>query len=272
MMKALSSTMTALALLALTGTAAAATGAGKAPAAMTLQDIQSCMAKNLVDRGALRELSLTATDREGKAHSLRMKLYWKPRKDASRRINLRLVEPAAMMGSSYLLVQQGAQEEVFFYLPGAPQALRITGQSMSEPLWGTDFSYGEIKQVLGLLVQGDTQRTADARIAGRPVYVLATRIAGNEVGGYQKVASYVDQASCVLLKSEFFAKGEAPRKVLEADLSKLLQADTYWLMLGYTMRNVQDGTRTVVDLSDFSLMERMPERLFDAKTFYQLYE
>ena len=261
--------MTALALLALTGTAAAA---GKAPAAMTLGDIQSCMEKNLVDRGALRELTLTATDREGKAHSLRMKLYWKPTKAASRRINLRLVEPAAMVGSSYLLVQQGRQEEVYFYLPGAPQALRITGQSMSEPLWGTDFSYGEIKQVLGLLALGDTQRAPDSRVAGRPAYVLATRIAGDDVGGYKKVVSYVDQASCVLLKSEFFAKGETPRKVLEADLSKLLQADTYWLMLGYTMRDLQAGTHTVVDLSDFSLLERMPERLFDAKTFFQPYE
>jgi hypothetical protein len=262
---------TAVTLLAAAGAANAAEG-GKPPGQMSVENIQACMSKNLVNRGALRELNVTATDDEGRNHALRMHLYWKPTKDGHTRMNLRIVEPAAMVGSSYLLLEQGQQEEVYFFLRGTDQAVRITGQNMGEPLWGTDFSYGEIKQVLGLLYIGDTRRIADTKVGDRTAYTMETRSKFHEVGGYVKVVSYVDQASCTLLKTEFFQKADRVRKVLEADASKLLKADTYWLMLGYTMTDKREKTHTTVDLSDFSLMERLPEKLFDPKTFFEPFD
>lgn len=238
------------------------------PAEFTPRDVRACMANNLVKKGALRDLTLDVSDKEGKIRSLRMRLFWKPSKTGGTRVNLRLLEPMAMAGSSYLLLQEGMNEEVYFYLPGADRALRITGQNMSEPLWGTDFSYGEIKQVLGLLVVGETARLPDGKVADRPAYVLETQTRMEDTG-YRKVVSSVDQNACVLLKSEFFAKAEAPRKVLDADVSTLLQADRYWTLLGYTMADVSRGTRTQLSLSDLSFNERLSEGLFDPKRFFQ---
>ena len=247
-----------------------AKGSGKPvdPAKASVNDVRACLAKNTVGRGALRDLNLEVYDKEGKVRSLRMKLFWKPSAKGGTRVNLRLLEPAAMAGSSYLLLQEGMTEEVYFYLAGADRALRITGQNMSEPLWGTDFSYGEIKQVLGLLSLGETARGKDARVADRPAYALETKTKMDETG-YRQVASYVDQQTCVLLKSDFFAKAEAPRKTLTADVSTLLQADVYWTVLGYTMADHARGTRTQLSLSDLSFDERLSEKLFDPKAFFQ---
>lgn len=233
----------------------------------SVKDIRACMANNLVQRGALRDLTLGVYDKEGKVRELRLRLFWKPSKSGGTRVNLKLLDPPAMAGSGYLLLQTGASEEVYFALPGADRALRITGQNMSEPLWGTDFSYGEIKQVLGLLYFGHTQRVKDGEVASRPAYVLETQMNGD--GGYKKVLSYVDQASCTLLKSEFYANGDAPRKVLEADVSQLLQADKYWTILGYTMNDLSRGTHTQLTLTDLSFDETLTEKLFDPKTFAQ---
>lgn len=238
------------------------------PANRSVKEIRACMARNLVNKGALRDLKLDIYDKEGKIRSLRMRLFWKPSKTGGTRVNLRLLEPMAMAGSSYLLLQEGTNEEVYFYLPGADRALRITGQNMSEPLWGTDFSYGEIKQVLGLLVAGETKRAADATVADRKVHVLDTQTAFEETG-YRKVMSYVDQHACVLLKSEFFPKPDKPRKLLEADLSTLLQADVYWTILGYTMKDLARGTRTEMSLTDLSFNERLSEKLFDPRKFFE---
>ena len=255
------------ALLSLAQAAGAATAAAKEPAKMSVADVRACMARNLVARGALRDLALDVYDKEGTLRTLRMRLFWKPSKTRGTRVNLRMVDPPVMAGSSYLLLQEGPNEEVYFFLPGADRALRITGQNMSEPLWGTDFSYGEIKQVLGLLVVGDTQRLTDATVAGRQAYVLETQTKVDETG-YRKVVSFVDQAACVLLKSEFFAKGDTPRKVLEADLSTLIQADKYWALLGYTMFDKQRNTRTRLTLTDLSFDERLSEKLFDPQSFF----
>ena len=255
------------AALALSGAAGADAPPKPAAARNTVQDIRACMADNLVKRGALRDLQLGVFDKEGQVRELRMRLYWKPSKTGGSRVHLRVVEPQAMLGSSYLLLQEGANEEVYFYLPGADRALRITGQNMSEPLWGTDFSYGEIKQVMGLLVGGETQRAADATIGGRAAYVLETRTPAD--AGYRKVVNSVDKASCVLLKSEFVASGDKPRKVLEGDLSTLLQADKYWTMLGYKMSDLSRGTYTTLSLTDLSIDERMSEKLFKPDEFFK---
>jgi hypothetical protein len=251
--------------------AIAAAGGASADAPKTANDIRACMAQNLVARGALRDLTLGVFDKEGKVRDLRLRLFWKPSKSGGMRVNLRLLQPPAMAGSSYLLLQEGRNEEVYFALPGADRALRVTGQNMSEPLWGTDFSYGEIKEVLGLIYLGDTERQQDAKVGDRPAYVLSTETMF-EQSGYTKVVSYVDQASCVLVKSEFFAKGDKPRKVLEADLSTLLQADKYWTVLGYTMNDLSKGTHTQLTLSDLSFDERLSEKLFDAKKFFDAKE
>ena len=253
--------------LALTGPAAAEPAIKEKPAPTTVKDIRACMSDNLVKRGALRDLQIGIFDKEGKVRDLIMKLYWKPSKTKGSRVHLRILKPEVMLGSSYLMLQEGRNEEVYFYLPGADRALRITGQNMSEPLWGTDFSYGEIKQVLGLLVTGETQRLADATVMGRSAYALETKTSLEETG-YRTVVNFVDKTSCVLLKSQFIASGDKPRKELEGDLSTLLQADKYWTMLGYTMRDLQRGTYTTLTLSDLSIDERLSEKLFSPKEFF----
>lgn len=256
---------------------ALATGAlgafGAAPAdksAWTVAQINDCAAKNLVNKGALRDLTVVPTDREGKSRTLKMRFFWKPTPRGEPRVTLSLREPAAIAGSAYLLTVKGGQEDVHFYFPGADRALQITGKNMSEPLWGTDVSYGEIKQVLGLVATQKAERKPDATISGRKAFVLETGTSADD--GYSKVLSYIDQTACVLLKAEFFEKGDKPRKALEADVSSILSADTYWLVLGYTMNDLRQGTRTVLTLSDFSILERLPERLFDPKRFYEPYQ
>lgn len=239
--------------------------------ASTLDDIKACMDRNLVDRGALRDLSVAVTDREGKSHALRLKLYWKPSPDGGPRVNLRLLEPLAMKGSSYLLLQQGVQEKVWFHLPAADRALHVTGKNMAEPLWGTDFSYGEIKQVLGLLYAGDTALKGEGNVGGRSTHVLET-LSDVETTGYGRIVSQVDRETCVLLKSEFFVKGDSPLKTLEADTASMLTLEDYSVVLDYTMNNLEQNSSTKVSLSDFTLLEHLPERMFDPQRFFEPFD
>ena len=238
------------------------------PAKMMVDDIRACVRGNLVQRGSLRDLAVKATDAQGESHELKMKLFWKPAKDGAARMNLRVLEPKDLHGSSYLLLEREKGEDVYFFLPANQTVLKVTGNEMARPLWGTDFSYSEIKQVQGLLLGGATKRLADGAVAGRPAFVLETATKA-EATGYRKVVSYIDMAGCTLLKSEFFAKGDKPRKVLEADPSTITHVDTYWLVLGYSMRNLVEGSHTEITLSDLFLLENKAERLFDPERFYQ---
>jgi hypothetical protein len=149
--------------------------------------------------------------------------------------------------------------------------LKVTGNEMTRPLWGTDFSYTEIKQVQGLLLDGTTRRIADGTVEGRPSFVLETATR-QDATGYRKVVSYVDQASCTLTKSEFYAKAAKPKKVLEADLSTLTKVDIYWIVLGYKMTNLAEGSHTDLTMGDVYLLEKNSEKMFDPDQFYQAAE
>ena len=72
----------------------------------------------------------------------------------------------------------------------------------------------------------------------------------------------------MLLKSEFYAKTGKLAKVLEGDTATLFQADAYWVMLNYTMKDKRKGTKTTLTMSDLTLLEGSREALFDPKTFY----
>jgi hypothetical protein len=248
----------------------AAHPAQRDPGRMSVADVAACMRGNVVDRGSLRELEIVSIDREGKRHRLRMKLFWKPAKDAAGvRTTLRVVEPREYAGASYLVLAKPEGEEIYLYLPALDRVQRVVGDQRSRPLFGTDFTHTELKQVQGLLEEGETQRLADATLSERAVFVLDTATDA-ESTGYTHVTSYVDQATCTLLKSELFAQVGAPRKILEGDLSTLLSVDPWWLILGYSMTDLRAGTRTNLRLSDLYLLERLPEALFDPASFHRV--
>jgi len=239
------------------------------PARMSVADITSCMRANVVDRGSLREIEMVTTDREGKHRKIRMKLFWKPAKDPSVvRTTLRVVEPADQAGAAYLVVSNPDDDEVYIYMPALDRVQRVVGDD-NQALFGTDFTQTDVKQVQALLEQGNTQRLGDAKVAERAVFVLDTATDVEETG-YARIRSYVDQATCTLLKSEAFAKSGELLKVLDADLSTLISVKSWWLILGYTMRDLRARTQTALSLSDVYLLERLPEELFDPTSFYRV--
>ncbi|HEX4872714.1 MAG TPA: outer membrane lipoprotein-sorting protein [Nevskiaceae bacterium] len=261
--------------LALVLVSASAAAAEPSPtdyrAQMTVAEIQSCMRGNLAEKGSLRDISVRATDAGGEAEAFKLKLFWKPNKEGQGRMTLRLIEPSDLAGSSYLLVESAQGESVYFYVPAAQKVQKVEGEQAQRPLWGTDFSYAEIKQVQGLMLEGATQRGKDAAVGGRPAFVLST-VPADAKAQTRKVVSYIDQESCVLVKAEFLGADGKPRKELSADLKTLTQLDEYWFALDYTMRDLAAGSQTQLSMSELYLLEKVPERVFDPASFFQPFE
>jgi hypothetical protein len=246
-----------------------APSAKRDPAQMSVADIRACMRANVVDRGSLREIELRSVDREGQSQKLRMKLFWKPAKDgAAARTVLQVVEPAESAGAAWLAISRQEGDEVYVYMPALGKVQRVSGDQ-NRSLFGTDFSYADIEQVQALAEGGGIRRVADEKVFERSAFVLDVA-SDMATSGYTRIKSYVDQATCTLLKSEFFVVSDEPKKVLEADLTTLVEIDPWWLVLGYTMENRRTGTHTELTLSNVFLLEQLPEALFDPATFHRV--
>ncbi len=243
------------------------------PAKMDVKDIRQCMKGNFVDRGTLRDFRIQATDEEGNTDLIKAKLYWYPMSGGKSRINVRVSSPKELAGSAFLLRSNDDGEDVHVYLPALKAVRRISGQDRSQTLWGTDFSVDDVKQLQGLLVEGETKRLSDEDVEGRKSFVLTT-VPAKGTSRFEKITSYVDQTSCLLLKSVFYESADKPGKILTADTSTLLQVDVrdqkVWLLFGYMMRNLVTGTSSALSMGgvDF-LYEELPKRAFEPEDFYK---
>lgn len=238
------------------------------PASRSIEGISACMRANVFDRGAVRDFQIKTVDREGKSKTLKFKVFWKPDKNSDNvRITMQVIQPEKLAGTAYLLIREAEEEQLYLYLPALRKVRRVVGGEISQKLWGSDLAFADIKQIQGLLLGGDVQQLADQQLSGRPVHLLETTT-NMEQTGYRQVRSYVDQESCVLLKAELFSDGENPHKVLEADISTLMEIDPWWVVLGYRMTDSRAGTHTELLLSDIYIEERLPKGLFTPDGFY----
>lgn len=249
----------------------AAPGAGSPPLnafAATVEEINVCTRGNLADRGSLRDVTLTSKARDGKERALKLKLFWKPVKDTGEaRLNVRVTEPKDLAGSSYLLVRSEGQEQIYFYLPAANKVQQVSGDDLNRPLWGTDLSYTDLKQLQGLAANGTTKRINDTVIAGRAHYVLETQLA-DAAPQYATLRTYVDQQSCVPMRSDFLDGSGKLVKQLQADAATLSELSPYWFVTRYAMKDLARNSETQIELSDIYLLERLFEKNFAPTTFY----
>ncbi len=238
------------------------------PAKASVEQIQACSRANLAAKGSLRDVTLKSKGRDGKERTLKLKLFWKPAKGSGEgRLNARVVEPKEVAGSSYLLIEAQPKEQLYFYLPAANKVQQVSSDDLTRPLWGTDLSYNDLKQLQGLAVSGTTKRAGDEVIESRKTYVLETKLA-DATPQYSSLKSYVDQQSCVPLKTDFLDKKGKVVKTLDADAKTLSQLDPYWFVTAYTLKDLSRGTQTAIELSDIFLLEQLSEKNFDPTSFY----
>ncbi len=242
-----------------------------APSALALEkaeDIRTCARKNYPATSSTQAFVLTSIGRDGAERTLQATAYWKRGSDGRAKVMLQVDRPDDLRGSSYLMLERSTRDDLFMFLPAVNRVKRIQGSQMSDALWGTDFSYEDIKQVQGVFDAGTLTREADAEVAGKKVYVLAFTPAQVEESAYKRIVSRIDPATCVALQTDFFQSLDAPRKRLVIDPKEVRQQGARWMAHLYEMQDLHNQTRSVLRIDKMSADADLPERLFNPQTFH----
>lgn len=226
----------------------------------------ACMRANIPQTLRIQEFDLTATDRAGSSRLLRGKLFAKRENDRLRSM-IRLTAPADVNGSSYLLREGEKSDDMYVYLPALNKVRRISGASADGPLFGTDLSYAEIKQINNAFSGNSPAIEGGEKIEGRPVKRLSVVPHAESGSIYSRIRAWVDEASCVALKAEFL-QGETVRKRLTAPAASLTRSGTYWYAAQATMSDLKEGSRTLLKVTGVKSGEEMANRYFDSRNFY----
>jgi hypothetical protein len=233
------------------------------------EDIRACARKNFPATSSTQTFELTTIGRDGSERSLHATAFWMRGGDGKAKAMLQVDRPDDLRGSSYLMLERDTRDDLFMYLPAVNRPKRILGNQTNDPLWGTDFSYQDIKQVQGIFDSGKLTREADATADGKKLYVLSFVPDKVEESTYRRIVSRIDPTSCVALQTEFFEAGDAPRKRLLVDPKAIKQLGPRWVAHHYEMRDLRNETRTVLRIESMTPDTDLPERLFNPQTFYR---
>jgi hypothetical protein len=154
------------------------------------------------------------------------------------------------------------------YLPSVKRVRRISTDFADSSLLGTNFSYYEFKQMTNAFNGLNPQAEPDSELDGRDVHAISFHARPDDADAiYSSVRVWVDEKTCVPLKTEFY-RGEEVRKRFSAKPGALKKAGKLWYLSDIEMRDLIDNTKTDLRILKMTDEKELPLRLFDPNTFY----
>ena len=226
----------------------------------------ACMRANIPPTLSIREFELKSFDRAGGERLLKGRLYAK-RENDKLRATLRLTAPADMNGAAYLMKEGSKQDEMYVFLPALNRVRRIQGAAGDGPLFGTDLSYADIKQINSAFAGAAPALEGREKLEGRDASVLTVKPHAENGSRTTRIRAVVDQTTCVALRVEFF-EGSSLRKRLTSPAASLTKAGNYWYAASAEMHDLKTATKTRLNITGVKSGEELANRYFDSRNFH----
>ena len=241
-------------------------GATSVQAGPAEEKLLACMRANIPLTLRIQEFQLTSVDRKGEQRKLAGRLFAKREKELLRAM-LKLTSPADLSGAAYLIREGQKADEMHVFLPALNRVRRINGSAGDGPLFGTDLSYADIKQVQNAFMGAAPKIEAREKLENRPATVVSALPTAASGSRYSRIKAWIDDASCLAVKVEFM-EGATIRKRLAAPASAIAKAGNYWYVSESTMTDLKLGTRTELKITGVKSGEDVANRYFDSRNFY----
>jgi hypothetical protein len=227
-----------------------------------LEPVEECMRRNLPERASARGISMLSVDRTGGEREFTGKLYWKRWSADHSGLLLRLDSPPDVRRSSYLVLQDGPEEQMFVYLPNMQRVRRIHPDTASGSLFGTDFSYADLKYLQMMENITISERLEDGVVGERPAYHVRTKAKPEEKSPYDHVDAMIDRETCLPLQIEFFGSDGSVQKRLTTAVDSFTREGAIWVARSATLRDLRNETSTSLDVDGIEVDGDVSDRLF----------
>ena len=228
----------------------------------TAKEISDCVRTNSLERTSMQFVELESQDRSGHTKTMDAQLRWKKHDDGHVRLLIRILGPQDLKGSSYLVIENQPRDTVYTYLPALGKPRRIVGGG-SKDIWGTDFSYEDIRLLQMKDNASQDERLDDAVFAGKPTYVIAQRPDPAQESAYTRIVSFIDKDTCVVMKTEYYETEDQIRKRLVADPASVSRVSDLWTAHELEMTDLHEDTRSWLRIRKITYDVEMSSRYFN---------
>ena len=230
--------------------------------------MRDCLKRNIPKKSSTQVLHFESVDRLGGKRECRGKLLGAQLSDGLRRVKVCITAPADVAGTEFLSIEAPGREPDSLPLPprGTADHSRHRQRNGRARVRLATSAARTSNAGSSRIAPNALERLPDAEIGGHPVYVVAATPRDRAQSTYTKVVSYVDQKTCVVIKSESFQNGDAPRKVMTADPEQMLEDGGIYAPSDVLVTDLRDGTHTTVNASELEVDGAVDPRSLEPST------
>ncbi len=216
-------------------------------------EVRACVARTVPDYSMTQRLDVQMLDDDGAISESSGYLSWKRFEDGRAKLVVSIVAPPERAGVAVLLIErEGANPDVFMYIPERRQVRPVGARTLGASMLGTDLSYEDFTHFQQMVDTGIATRLDDVTLDGHPVYVLEN-IPVDGKSAYSRILTYVDQKKCLPVKTEFFAPNGSLHKVLFVERQHVRKVSDRWVPFRVVMRDYKRDRRTVLATADIRI-------------------
>jgi hypothetical protein len=247
--------------LALASAAASEPGEPEAEVDGGLEKVRACMQANEPESTSIQTIELTSVDASGVETSSEGRVYWQKTETGHSNVLLRFFDPPDMRSAGLLVLEKEDRTDMWMYLPEIGKIRRVNKHMAKGSLFGTDFTYDEFERLYGMVEDQDSKRLPDQSLDGRPVYVI-DEVHHDDTSSYDRTLMYVDQETCVPIKSEFYEAEDRLRKVISTKPEHLKKAQNMNYAEQVHARDLRDETESRLEVKRIEVGKSIPKRTF----------
>lgn len=170
---------------------------------------------------------------------------------------LRFIKPDIIKGTGFLIwSHRSGGNDQWLFLPKIKTAKRIESKAKTQRFMNTEFSYEDLES----FNQSDEQYFLHDEEDLNNQHCYIVEVIGHTQTQYKRRLVWIDSENWLLLRVEFYDKRNKLFKVLT--ISEYQNFENYSFSTKLTMKNIQTGSQTVMDVSDIKYNIDLPDSYF----------
>lgn len=174
---------------------------------------------------------------------------------------VRFLSPTDVRGTGLLMTD----DDTWLYLPALGKSRRIAGHAKKGAFMGSDLSFDDMEQLgmTGFASKFAPVLLRSEAFQGTDTYVLEL-LPHDGDSDYSKLVMWVDQERFLPRKIEYVDANEKLLKVLHNE--GIIEVDGRWVASAMEMENVQQGTKTLLKVSDVEFNVDISDSIFTVRS------
>jgi hypothetical protein len=237
---------------------------GGAASADSLEDVESCVASNFPKKSSAVTFELRSRHRDGFESRHEGRTYWRRSAQGRTESLICMEQPPAVRGLAYLVLQDDSEVAVWGYLPEKQRVLRIHASAAAKRarIGRTAISYHDLRYLPINLSGAEPEGVSDSLVADREVFVVRLSLPPGGDSPYARVISFIDQESCVPLRTEFYETADRLLKILTVDPGKVRPTGGIRLAHSMTIEDLKNEVVTELKAVQVEVDPDLPDRMF----------